>query len=137
MIIQESRVPFENAHIGTNKKDIIPEENHVIASATVANLTLVEKNSDSLLLDERFLLACIARTLPATGKIRISSTVSAFLFISTMISNPFFYIFSLNISFSIFGSSQIVYQKCWHLYTGATTRKPKGSLKTSLHVIPK
>ena len=34
------------------------------------------RTSEILLLDERSLLACIVRTIPAGGRIRISSTVS-------------------------------------------------------------
>lgn len=39
-------------------------------SATIA------KTSETALLDEKSLLACIVRTIPAGGRIRISSTVS-------------------------------------------------------------
>jgi hypothetical protein len=35
------------------------------------------KTSDNTLLDERSLLACIVRTIPAGGRIRINSTVSS------------------------------------------------------------
>ncbi|KAI9097554.1 hypothetical protein K1719_025325 [Acacia pycnantha] len=39
-----------------------------------ANLTEIIRTSDVTLLDERALLACIVRTIPAGGQIRISST---------------------------------------------------------------
>ncbi|KAJ0044959.1 hypothetical protein Pint_05479 [Pistacia integerrima] len=39
------------------------------------NTLMAGKTSDSTLLDERSLLACIVRTIPAGGKIRISSTL--------------------------------------------------------------
>ncbi|KAK4273846.1 hypothetical protein QN277_017162 [Acacia crassicarpa] len=40
-----------------------------------ANLTEIIRTSDVSLLDERTLLACIVRTIPAGGRIRISSTL--------------------------------------------------------------
>lgn len=43
---------------------------------------MVEKASETALLDERALLACIVRTIPAGGRIQISLTVS---FIDTVI----------------------------------------------------
>ncbi|KAL9674391.1 hypothetical protein QQ045_030663 [Rhodiola kirilowii] len=64
-----------------NSKEVAPDSNpsdaapHAITSAILTNLSSVGKTSDSLLLDERLLLACIARTMPASGKISISSTL--------------------------------------------------------------
>lgn len=40
------------------------------------NSPSVGRNSETALLDERSLLACMVRTIPAGGRIRISSTVS-------------------------------------------------------------
>lgn len=45
-------------------------------SATPANSLSTGKRTETALLDERALLACIVRTIPAGGKIHISSTVS-------------------------------------------------------------
>lgn len=44
-------------------------------SATPANSLLTGKRTETVLLDERALLACIVRTIPAGGKIHISSTL--------------------------------------------------------------
>lgn len=41
------------------------------------NTLLSGKTSEAALLDERALLACIVRTIPTGGRIRISTTVSA------------------------------------------------------------
>lgn len=43
------------------------------------NTLIAGKASETALLDERSLLTCIVRTIPAGGRIRISSTVSEFL----------------------------------------------------------
>ncbi|CAM8959211.1 unnamed protein product [Rhodiola kirilowii] len=64
-----------------NNKEITTDCNvsgtspHAFVSDTQTNATSVGMASDCLLLDERLLLACIARTVPASGKIRISSTL--------------------------------------------------------------
>lgn len=46
------------------------------ASPGHMNSTTVTRSLEVALLDERALLACIVRTIPAGGRIRISSTVS-------------------------------------------------------------
>lgn len=46
------------------------------ASTGQTTSTTIAKTSEISLLDERSLLACIVRTIPAGGRIRISSTVS-------------------------------------------------------------
>uniref|UniRef100_A0A7N0U733 DUF7725 domain-containing protein n=1 Tax=Kalanchoe fedtschenkoi TaxID=63787 RepID=A0A7N0U733_KALFE len=74
-LISESDTPVQLA----NSKEIVADSNTSGAvppvSATQTNSSSAGKTSDSLLLDERLLLACIARTMPASGKIRISSTL--------------------------------------------------------------
>lgn len=51
---------------------ILPEK---LVSTGQPNNLISAKNSETALLDERSLLACIVRTIPTGGKIRISSTV--------------------------------------------------------------
>ena len=46
-------------------------------SSDQTNVVTGGKTSDTPLLDERSLLACIVRTIPAGGRIRINSTVSS------------------------------------------------------------
>ncbi|KAL0710289.1 hypothetical protein Bca4012_017267 [Brassica carinata] len=46
-----------------------------VARETLVSSGKSERNMESALLDERSLLACIVRTIPAGGRIRISSTV--------------------------------------------------------------
>lgn len=46
-----------------------------LISTGQANVVTVGKTSETSLLDERSLLACIVRTIPAGGRIRINSTV--------------------------------------------------------------
>jgi hypothetical protein len=53
-----------------NNSDTVLSEAFTTASTTIA------KAPETALLDERSLLACIVRTIPAAGRIRISSTVS-------------------------------------------------------------
>ena len=55
-------VNFSEATINNGTGSILPEKS--------------VKTSDTALLDERSLLACIVRTIPTGGRIRISSTVS-------------------------------------------------------------
>lgn len=55
---------------------VLPE---AYASHGHMNSTTVARSLEVALLDERALLACIVRTIPAGGRIRISSTVSKFL----------------------------------------------------------
>lgn len=51
---------------------IFPEK---LVSTGQTNNLISAKTSETALLDERSLLACIVRTIPTGGKIRISSTV--------------------------------------------------------------
>ena len=52
---------------------VLPE---AYASTDQTNSTTMARTLDTTLLDERSLLACIVRTIPAGGRIHISSTVS-------------------------------------------------------------
>ncbi|KAF5732440.1 hypothetical protein HS088_TW18G01135 [Tripterygium wilfordii] len=51
---------------------VVPEAVSLIGQANTLN---AEKMSETALLDERYLLACIVRTIPPGGRIRISSTL--------------------------------------------------------------
>lgn len=53
---------------------VLPEE-YPSTGHTQTNSTTVATSLEASLLDERALLACIVRTIPAGGRIRISSTV--------------------------------------------------------------
>lgn len=57
-----------------NTTDAVSTEAFVSAGQTKS--PTLGRTSEILLLDERSLLACIVRTIPAGGRIRISSTVS-------------------------------------------------------------
>lgn len=48
-----------------------------IVPETLVSSGKAERNLENALLDERSLLTCILRTIPAGGRIRISSTVRA------------------------------------------------------------
>lgn len=63
-----------NETVHNNSADSILSE--AFASTGQTTSTTIAKSSDTVLLDERSLLACIVRTIPAGGGIRISSTVS-------------------------------------------------------------
>ncbi|XP_021763324.1 uncharacterized protein LOC110728013 isoform X2 [Chenopodium quinoa] len=65
-------VPFAEATVN-NADDVASTESYV--STDQSNGLSTRKISESPLLDERALLACIVRTIPAGGKIRISSTL--------------------------------------------------------------
>ncbi|KAF3513844.1 hypothetical protein F2Q69_00001270 [Brassica cretica] len=54
---------------------VSPGEPNGIGSITLVSSGKTERNLESALLDERSLLACIVRTIPAGGRIRISSTL--------------------------------------------------------------
>ncbi|WZY81353.1 hypothetical protein YC2023_027737 [Brassica napus] len=54
---------------------VSPGEPNGVARETLVSFGKTERNLESALLDERSLLACIVRTIPAGGRIRISSTV--------------------------------------------------------------
>lgn len=58
-----------NNAAGAVLPELFASTGHTIAPA-------VGKTSETALLDERSLLACMVRTIPAGGRIRISSTVS-------------------------------------------------------------
>ena len=58
---------------GTGTDTILPERS---VSTGQTNIFISAKTSETALLDERSLLACIVRTIPTGGRIRISSTVS-------------------------------------------------------------
>ncbi|CAI8598582.1 unnamed protein product [Vicia faba] len=60
--------------------EMIQNNSHTILSETLASTgqttsTTISKVPETALLDERSLLACIVRTIPAAGRIRISSTL--------------------------------------------------------------
>ncbi|XP_044508940.1 uncharacterized protein LOC123227883 isoform X1 [Mangifera indica] len=59
----------------TIKNDSGATMHEALISNAHTNTLMAGKTSDSSLLDERSLLACIVRTIPAGGKIRISSTL--------------------------------------------------------------
>ncbi|GAB4858600.1 hypothetical protein Ancab_010074 [Ancistrocladus abbreviatus] len=59
-------------HSGHFTDDVLPE---AVVSTRQRNSLPTEKTSEATLLDERTVLACIVRTIPAGGKIRISSTL--------------------------------------------------------------
>nr|VDC79580.1 unnamed protein product [Brassica rapa] len=54
---------------------VSPGEPNGVARETLVSFGKTERNLESALLDERSLLACIVRTIPAGGRIRISSTL--------------------------------------------------------------
>lgn len=58
--------------IQNNSDTVLPE---AFASTVQTTSTTIAKAPDAALLDERSLLACIVRTIPAAGRIRISSTL--------------------------------------------------------------
>ncbi|GAB2293925.1 hypothetical protein Dimus_028139 [Dionaea muscipula] len=58
----------------SNNSPDVGEAESYISNGQTSSLS-TEKGSDAALLDERSLLACIARTIPAGGKIHISSTL--------------------------------------------------------------
>ena len=62
-----------NNGTGTGTDTILPERS---VSTGQTNIFISAKTSETALLDERSLLACIVRTIPTGGRIRISSTVS-------------------------------------------------------------
>ena len=67
--------PVHFADVTTNSAvDALLSEGFV--SAGPRNSLLTGKRTETALLDKRALLACIVRTIPAGGEIRISSTVS-------------------------------------------------------------
>lgn len=73
--------PEEANHTGNLSESTINTASDVVSSesftsASHKNTAAAGKSSETPLLDERSLLACIVRTIPPGGRIRISSTVS-------------------------------------------------------------
>lgn len=66
-------VNFNETKISNGTAAILSEKS---VSTGQNNSLMSAKTSETALLDERSLLACIVRTVPAGGRIRISSTVS-------------------------------------------------------------
>lgn len=62
-----------NEMIQNNSTDSVLSEVFTSSGSTASTIA---KTSETALLDEKSLLACIVRTIPAGGRIRISSTVS-------------------------------------------------------------
>ncbi|XVF53309.1 hypothetical protein PTKIN_Ptkin05aG0089100 [Pterospermum kingtungense] len=65
-------VNFNETKIGNGTAAILSEKS---VSSGQNNILISAKSSETALLDERSLLACIVRTIPAGGRIRISSTL--------------------------------------------------------------
>lgn len=77
--------PEEANHTGNVTESTISTASDVVSSESLAsasqkNTVAAGKSSETPLLDERSLLACIVRTIPPGGRIRISSTVSLIYF---------------------------------------------------------
>ena len=66
-------VNFSETTISNGTAAILPEKS---VSTGQTNIFISAKISETALLDERSLLACIVRTIPTGGRILISSTVS-------------------------------------------------------------
>ncbi|KAL8160383.1 hypothetical protein V2J09_001920 [Rumex salicifolius] len=64
--------PLNPAEINNTAHSVLPE---VLDSVAQTNIVPPKGTPGTALLDERSLLACVARTIPAGGKIRISSTL--------------------------------------------------------------
>lgn len=95
---------------------------------------MMGKTSETALLDERSLLACIVRTIPAGGRIQISSTVSfgysTFILVAILLRKIIFrWLTEAICSFKC--SCQIGCARCLHLCTGMIMRISMVSLKTS------
>ncbi|XP_044492610.1 uncharacterized protein LOC123216261 isoform X2 [Mangifera indica] len=71
----DSTISSINPGETTIKNDSVAALSEALISNAHLNTLMLGKTSDSTLLDERSLLACIVRTIPAGGKIRISSTL--------------------------------------------------------------
>lgn len=70
---------FGEISVNNVTSTVLPE---AYVSARQPNTLAMGKNTEATLLDEGSLLACIVRTIPSGGKIRISSTVSLLNFVS-------------------------------------------------------
>ena len=91
-------------------------------SSEQTNMVTGGKASDTPLLDDQSLLACIVRTIPAGGRIRINSTVSSVKnsFSSYHILKPF----RSNDNYHCVNYSyQIDLARCFHLCIGMITRE--------------
>lgn len=113
---------------------VVPE---VFVSSGLKIPMMVGKTSETPLLDERALLACIVRTIPAGGRIQISSTVS-FIFDTLikvaiiLLENNILLAFFLTEAICSFKRScQIGCARCLHLYIGVIMRRSMVSSKTS------
>jgi len=62
-----------NEMIQNNSTDSVLSE---VFTSSALTASTIAKTSETTLLDGKSLLACIVRTIPAGGRIRISSTVS-------------------------------------------------------------
>ncbi len=127
-------VNVSEAAVNNSTGAALPES---FVSTGQANTLTVGKASEPALLDERSLLACIVRTVPAGGRIRISSTVSVFTYkVLVHCSKHALLIYLFNIGWvdDIFylcrDSFQIGWARCLHLYTGMITRENMESLMT-------
>ncbi|KAL2339563.1 hypothetical protein Fmac_007503 [Flemingia macrophylla] len=69
-----SNLVNHNEMIQNNSTDSVLSEPFTSSTGPAASTTVV-KTSETSLLDEKSLLACIVRTIPAGGRIRISSTL--------------------------------------------------------------
>ena len=125
-------VNFDKSTINNSNDVVLPE---AFVSAGWTKSPTVGRTSEVVLLDERSLLACIVRTIPPGGRIRISSTVSIFISCQVIARGialcTFFYPKYLRISvFLVMCSYQIDLERCLHLYTGMITRKSMESWMT-------
>ncbi|TYI11550.1 hypothetical protein ES332_A09G215100v1 [Gossypium tomentosum] len=68
----EHSVNFKGTTTSNGANAIMPEKS---VSTGQTNILISAKTSETALLDERSLLACIVRTIPTGGRIRISSTL--------------------------------------------------------------
>ncbi|XP_062119999.1 uncharacterized protein LOC133834409 isoform X2 [Humulus lupulus] len=68
----EAPVNFEETALNNSNDVVLPE---AFASGGQTKSPTVGRTAEVVLLDERSLLACIVRTIPAGGRIRISSTL--------------------------------------------------------------
>ncbi|KAB2014091.1 hypothetical protein ES319_D09G201100v1 [Gossypium barbadense] len=68
----EHSVNFKGTMTSNGANAIMPEKS---VSTGQTNILISAKTSETALLDERSLLACIVRTIPTGGRIRISSTL--------------------------------------------------------------
>ena len=72
----EAPVNFEETSLNNSNDVVLPE---AFVSGGQTKTSTVGRTAEVVLLEERSLLACIVRTIPAGGRIRISSTVSIFM----------------------------------------------------------